>query len=111
MTKQEALNKIEELKKFIEKEDQKPSKEEMFWELILKTNSIKIDKSKYPNLIFGFKDDKFLWKYDSENRYLWLSYIKIWAILEKEYNLSYSETQAFIKSEVEEHFKCKGITP
>lgn len=90
---------------------EKKSKEERFWELILQTNSIKIDKEKYPTSTFGFMGEKFLWEYDSKNGYLWLSWKLIWSVFETEYGLQYDDIQSFIKKEVEDHFKCKGVTP
>jgi hypothetical protein len=91
-------------------EPEKKSKEERFWGLMLETDSLKIDKA-HPNSTFGFKGDKFLWEYDSQNGFLYLSYPIIWSVIEEEYDLGYSEIQAFIKIEVEQHFKCKGVTP
>ena len=102
-------NEAKELRKVIESPQK--SKEERFWELILKTDSIKINKQKYPDSTFGFVGDKFLWQYDSKNQYLWLSYPLLWSVFKKEYNLKYEDIQSFIKFEVEEHFKCKGVTP
>lgn len=85
--------------------------EQRFWELILQTDSIKIDKEKYPDSTFGFIGEKFLWEYDSKSRILWLSYNMVWGVLEAEFELGYNEVQALVKKGVEEHFKCKGVTP
>ena len=109
MTKQEALEKIEELKKFIEQDEK--SKEDRVLELFQQTTSIKIDKKKFPNSTFGLKGENFLWEYDAENSTLWCSYIFIWSVLKKEYKLNPYDIQSLIKTAVEKHFKCTGITP
>ena len=112
MNKQEAKQKIEvlekelaDLKKIVNSPEESFS--EMFWALILQTDSIRLDKEKYPNSTFGFHGDKLLWEYNSKNAYLLLSYARIWSFLERNYN----DVKSLIKSEVEEHFKCKGVTP
>jgi hypothetical protein len=87
------------------------SKEEVFWELMMRTTSIKIDQEKYPNQTFGFVNDKLLWQYDAENGFLWLSDKDIWSVFEKQYSLKYTDIQLFIKNLVEEHFKFRGVTP
>lgn len=87
------------------------SKEERFWQLMLQTNSIKIDREKYPNSTFGFVDDKCLWEYNSQSAGLWVHYDCVWSVLEEEFQLTYSDTKALIKSQVEKHFNCEGVTP
>lgn len=93
------------------KPEPEKTKEERFWELILQTNQIKIDKGKYPDYTFGLINDQLLWEYDSKNRRLWLSTPQIWSVFESEYGMKYVEIQSFIKKQVEEYFKCKGIIP
>lgn len=102
----EALDRAEE-----PKSKQQVSKEERFWQLMLQTNSIKIDKEKYPNSTFGFVDDKCLWEYDSKNRYLWIDYYRVWSVLRTEYQLNDYDVQRLIKTLVEEYFNCEGVTP
>ena len=73
---------------------------------------LKIDKKKYPNSIFFFNSkDEFFFEYDSKSKYLWCSHSRIWSVFDSEYGLNYQQIQAFIKGAVEEHFKCKEITP
>ena len=103
--------KFKELINSLNSKTSKLSKEERFWEIMLKTNSIKIDKDKYPNSTFGFVDDKFYWEFDSKISNLMLSHTNVWSIFERDFALKYIDIQSFIKNEVEEHFKCKGITP
>jgi len=116
MNKQSALdrltaieNEAAELRKIIDAPE-KPTPEEIFWQLC-EGLTLKIDKEKYPNSTFLFKDDKYFFEYDSKNRNLWCSYKHIWGVFEKEYSMQYSDIQSLIKLLVEEHFKCKGITP
>lgn len=82
-----------------------------FQELMIEGVSIKIDDKKYPNSTFGFKNDIFLWEYNSKKGYLWISYTQIWSKLEGEFSLNYQELKELIKITVEEHFNCKGIIP
>ena len=42
---------------------------------------------------------------------LWCRWEGFWEVLERENNWNYEEVQAFIKVQVEQHFKGKGITP
>lgn len=69
----------------------------------------KQDVTKYPNSLFLFKGDEFY--FELENKTLWCLYSRVWSILESYFSSNYNETQAFIKSQVEEHFKMKGVTP
>lgn len=98
------------IRKQIESLKEKPTPEQRFIELMLQTNSLKIDKKKYPHSLFGFKDSMLLWEYQAKNKVLLLSYSLIWQILETEYSLHYSQTQLLVKSVVEQHFKSKDLT-
>ena len=117
INKQEALERLTALEAEAKKlrtvigSEPKKSKEERFWELILRTDSVKMCKETYPNSIFGFRGEDFLWEYDSENRHLWLSYRLIWSVLEDEYSLQHHDIQAYIKTEVEQRFKTQAVTP
>ena len=110
MTPQEKQERIAALEAEIA-ELKKPDKTaaQRFWELVSGTK-LKFDFEKYPNTIFGFRDGKYVWEYDFKNNHLWLRYTTTWSVLEKEYNLN-REIQSIVKNEVEEHFKCKGVTP
>jgi hypothetical protein len=118
MNKQQALerltsleNEAKELRKIIEEpEIIKPTKEQRFWSLI-NGITLRVDLDKYSSSIFFFKDDSCVIEYNTKSGYLWLSYKDIWSIFEKEYHLKYDEVRSFIKNQVEEHFKCKGVTP
>ena len=116
MNKQSALdrltaieNELPELRKIINAPE-KPTPEERFWQLC-EGLTLKIDKEKYPDSTFLFKEDVFMFEYYSKNKYLWCSNPHVWSVFVKEYNMRYDDIQFFIKSQVQEHFKCNGITP
>jgi len=70
---------------------------------------IKIDKEKYPDSVFFFKNEGYY--FEIEKKYLWCVYECVWKIFEIEFSMNYGQIQALIKDVVEEHFKCKGLTP
>lgn len=69
----------------------------------------KVDPIKYPGSRFWFRGDK--WMMQTENSTLWISYEHIWDKISKKYSWNYSQTQAFIQEQVEQHFKMKNVTP
>ena len=71
---------------------------------------MKFDFDKYPNTIFGFRDAEYVWEFDFKDNYLWLRDSTVWLVLKHELDLNYSDVQSLIKKEVEEHFKCGGVT-
>src|SRR5690606_25313552 len=81
-----------------------------FRELVSATE-VKFDFDKYPNTIFGFRGDNYVWEFDFKNYYLWLRYEELWAVLAEEFGLAYDGVQSLVKNEVESHFNCKEITP
>ena len=114
MNKEQAIKRKAELEadlKQVEEILQKPkiSKEERFWGLI-NGLQLRVDFNKYPNLIFLFNGDECWVVYDTKSGSLGLLYSSIWSVFETEYRLNRG-IQSFIKKEVEEHFKCSGITP
>ena len=78
---------------------------------IFEGTHIKLDLKTYPNSVFFFKEDKFWMEYNWKTKDLWCRWEGFWRVLGMENRWNYSEVQAFIKSQVEEHFKLKGITP
>ena len=80
-----------------------------FWELVYGTE-LKFDFEKYPNRLFGFRGDQYIWEYDFKNNHLWLRYTTTWSVLQKEFGLNYDDIRSLVKNQVEEHFKCKGVT-
>jgi hypothetical protein len=114
MTKEQAIKRKAELEaelKQVEKIIQQPeiSKEERFWGLI-DGLQLRVDFNKYPNSIFLFDGENCIVEYDTKSNYLWLRYPSIWSVFETEYRLNYQGIRSFIKKEVEEHFRCTGIT-
>jgi len=81
-----------------------------FWELVSATE-IKFDFDKWPHTIFGFRGNKYVWEFDFKNYHLWLRYEELWAVLVQEFGLTYNDVHSLVKNEVEEHFKCRGVTP
>lgn len=111
MTQQEKQQRIAALEAEIAelKKPEKPAVQR-FWELVSGTE-IKFDFDSYPNTIFGFRGDKYVWEFDFKNNYLWLNYSSVWSVLEREYSLNYSNVQSLVKILVEDHFKCREVTP
>jgi len=85
------------------------SKEDRFLELI-DDIEIKVDKEKYLGSVFFFKDEKCFFEHNSKYDYLWCDYNNIWSVFEREYGLSHTEIQSFIKYMLEKHFKMKVST-
>ncbi len=73
----------------------------------------KVDRVKYPNVaFFGFDvDGNYLFEYSEKNGRFWVSYSKIWSVLEKEMKWDCADIQKFMKTKVEEHFKLRDVTP
>jgi len=111
MTPEEKQKRIAALEAEIA-ELKKPEKTagQRLWELVSGTE-IKFDFDKYPNTIFGFRGDKYVWELDFRNNYLWLRHSTVWSVLENEYGLNYSDVQSLVKNEMDKHFKCRGVTP
>jgi len=99
--------KIAELKAQIS-ELEKITPEERFLDLI-DGMTVKIDKDKYPDSIFFFKGDKCY--LELEKSRLWVTYDEVWQVFEVEYGMAYGEIQAFIRDQVEQHFKMREVTP
>src|SRR5690606_31189910 len=80
-----------------------------FWELISGTE-LKVDFETYPNRLFGFRGNKYVWEFDFKNYHLWLRYEELWVVLAQEFGLAYNDVHSLVKNEVESHFNCKEIT-
>lgn len=78
---------------------------------IFEGTHIKLDLKEYPNSVFFFKEDKFWMEYDWETKELWCRWESFWEVLEIENEWKYEGVEAFIKGQVEQRFKGKGITP
>jgi hypothetical protein len=105
-------------------------KEKLFLELI-EGFEWKCDIKKYPNFLFGFKDDiclfeihnhsglnqnkiianyRFVLEQDLKNADFWFDYDKIWSVFESKFGMNYNEIKSFMNGMVEKHFKMKGFT-
>ena len=87
--------------------------ENLFKELIkgIDINKPVVDFEKYPNSIFWFKGDKLVFEYNLKNHDFWIDYDEIWSKFYPFFNDNYYDVQTFMKVQVEEHFKLKGVTP
>lgn len=104
--KQILLKKLKEIQEIIDKPEITPEQRLLG---ILNGCEVKIDKEKYPNSVFLFKNGECY--FEIEKQYLWCRYKHVWQIFENEFSMNYADIQQFIKGQVEEHFKCKGLTP
>tara|TARA_R110000803_G_scaffold13218_5_gene37318 strand:- start:2187 stop:2564 length:378 start_codon:yes stop_codon:yes gene_type:complete len=79
-------------------------------------------KDNFDNLKRVIKDDKtyyvdserkplFMYYQDEENGFVYISYERIWAILEEDFGLNHSEIQELIKVWLEETYNLRGFTP
>jgi hypothetical protein len=87
---------------------EKITPEQRFLELI-DGMTVKIDKDKYPDWTFFLKGDTCY--LELENSTLWVAYFEIWQVFEVEFGMNYHEIQPFIKDQMEQHFKMRGVTP
>ena len=88
--------------------------EEWFQKEILDKVVKKVDEEKYPNSVFYFIDDKCFFEFfyqDEKNTEFWVRYKDCWKVFYDKFNFNYTETQQFIKTMVEEHFKMRSTTP
>lgn len=104
--KQVLLEKLKEIQEIIDKPE--ITKEQRFLE-ILNGCEIKIDKEKYPDSVFFFKNGECY--FEIQKSIIWCKYKYVWSIFETEFLMDYTDIQSFIKGQVEEHFKCKVLTP
>jgi hypothetical protein len=79
-------------------------------------------KDNFDNLEKVIKDDQtyyvdserkplFMYEQDEENGYVWVSYYRIWSVLEEDFGLKYSEIQELIKVWLGETYNLRGLTP
>ena len=59
---------------------------------------------------FKIKGETFIF-YDKKNGALYYDYVKIYSVLESEYNLNYQEITDLVKVMVVRHFNLRGIIP
>src|SRR5690606_14931678 len=71
---------------------------------------VKEDRDKFPESIFLFKGNRVIMEIKGFKQ-VWCSYPLLWSKIESYFDGSYSDTQRFIKSMVEEYFKLRDATP
>ena len=52
-----------------------------------------------------------MYRQDSENGYVWVSYNRIWSVLEEDFGLNYTEIQELIKDWLSGTYNLRGLTP
>lgn len=104
MTRQQ---RILELKAELERLE-KATPEERFLEFI-DGLTIKIDKEKYPDSIFFFRGEEC--QIEIQKSIVWFRYEGFWKVFEDEFGMKYQQIQDFMKIQLEEHFKMKGVSP
>lgn len=93
-----------------EEVDQK-TPEERFWEL-LGDFTTHTDWKEYPGVVFIKNGEgDIIMEFKQKIRKLNISYQDILYFLEREFSFKEQEVKDLIKSEVEEHFDLKGVTP
>ena len=98
----------------IEQQKNKKSPEHLFKELVLDKIDIhnpKTDFERFENRIYWFDGNgNYVCHYNWETKVFWFNYSIIWSVFYKQFDWNYGQTQEFLKTQVEEHFKLKGVT-
>jgi hypothetical protein len=108
---QEGNNVVTESDDFDWVKDVKPMKPEMEW---LKDN--------FNNLVEVIRDDEsyyldserkplFMYFQDSENKRVYINYVRIWSVLEKDFGLNHTEIKGLIRRWLEGTYNLRGLTP
>lgn len=84
------------------------SPEQIFLDII-EGCTIKIDKDRYPDSIFLFKGDD--WMFEIEDSTVWCRWSTVWNKISIAIYGDYGATQAFIRRQLEQHFKMRGARP
>ena len=69
-----------------------------------------VDNYKVQSIILH-KGDMFYMEQDFKNGWLWCDWDRVWSFFESKKGMEVSDTQDFIQSMVEEHLKCRVLTP
>lgn len=83
----------------------------IWFEDLLASLEIKVDKEKYPDSIFFFLEDKWYMELDQRIGDLWCSYELMWSFIEKKIKYPTWEVQRFIKNIVDNYFKNLKVNP
>jgi hypothetical protein len=101
----------EEFKDFDWTKDIEPMKPEMEF---LKDNFGNLNKVIKDNKIYYVDSERkplFMYFQDSENRRVYINYVRIWSVLEKDFGLNNAEIKGLIKRWLEETYNLRGLTP
>ena len=98
------------MKEIIQKIKINRLKPEERWFIDILNNLTEYTSDKYSDFIFYKKDNELLFEYNSEDKYFYCNYIKIWLVFDSKYNLNNQEIRILIKGQVEEHLKLKVKT-
>jgi hypothetical protein len=71
----------------------------------------KLDNSVRRENVWYGEDGKWLFEQDDKNDRLWISYNKIWKVLESKYGLNYNEAKQLITTWMEKHNEWHTLTP
>ena len=71
---------------------------------------VRYETDRWPEYIFFMKDGEFIFDYNKEDEYIYISYNKIWSFLKSFFGLEYKEIQDLTKEWVEEHYKLDVTT-
>ena len=76
----------------------------------IKDVTVREDRDEFPESIFLFKGNRVIMEIKGFKQ-VWCSYTLLWSKIESYFGGRYSDTQRFIKSMVEEHFKLRDVAP
>ena len=65
----------------------------------------------WPNSAFHVNNNNIIFEYNSKNGNFLVDYKTVWSVFYDKFGLSYDETQAFIKSVVEDTLKLNSLIP
>ena len=85
------------------------SKESLFADLVGKLER-KEDRQRYPDSVFWFMGDKFMFEYDEIERILWCNF-DIWDDFRQKFNMGYNQIQAFIGGRARLYLNIYMATP
>ncbi len=108
---QEGNKSVNESNDFDWVEDIQPMKPEMEF---LKDNFDNLNKVIKGDRTFYVDSERkplFYYRQDSENGVVWVSYGRIWSVLEKDFDLNYGEIEELIKVWLGETYNLMGLTP
>lgn len=83
----------------------------IWFEDLLSSFQIKVDRRIYPDSIFFFIEGELYMELDIKTGDLWCSYDNMWSVFESKFDCKYDKIQLFIKNVVEMYIKDMEVTP